>query len=155
MRAIPCLLAEEPVAACLERLIRERAHIALIRNAANEVVGMVTLEDIIEELVGEIEDEFDRLPAHVAKSGTGWVVGGGITPEKLREATGLVLPPRSDGPAVRHLSDWVVGQIPHPLRGGEVVEKDGVRVVVRKIRRQKVQEAQIQQIGRALAASLP
>jgi putative hemolysin len=146
MRTIPSLLAEQPVGACLERLIRERTHIALIRNAAYEVVGMVTLEDIIEELVGEIEDEFDRLPAHLAKSGTGWVVGGGITPERLREATGLVLPPRLDGAPVRHLSDWVVGQIPHPLRGGEVVESDGVRVVVRKVRRQNVQEAQVQQM---------
>lgn len=144
LRGILNLPADQPVAACLERLIHDRAHIALIRSAGGEVVGMVTLEDIIEELVGEIEDEFDRLPAHVARSGTGWVVGGGITPEKLREATGLLLPPSPDGKPARRLSDWLSSHVARPIRRGEVIHKDGLRIVVRKIRRQKLQEAQIQ-----------
>ena len=144
MREIPSLSAENPVASCLERLIRERTHIALVRDDAGAVVGMVTLEDIIEELVGDIEDEFDSLPIHVIKTGAGWVVGGGVSPNKLRTATGLQLPsPSSDGP-VRHLSDWVVRNLTRPLRGGEVIERDGVRVAVRKVRRQMLQEAQVQ-----------
>jgi putative hemolysin len=144
MRDIPSLPAEEPVSSCLERLIRDRTHIALVRTATGEVAGMVTLEDIIEELVGDIEDEFDRLPTHVVRSGSGWVAGGGVPPDKLREATGLDLPRRPDDGPVRHLSDWVAGRLPHPVRGGEVVEAEGVRVVVRKVRRQKVLEAQVQ-----------
>jgi putative hemolysin len=51
--------------------MKERTHIALVRNAAGQVVGMVTLEDMIEELVGEIEDEYDSLPAHGMASGNG------------------------------------------------------------------------------------
>jgi len=144
MRAIPSLSAVNPVAASLERLIRERTHIALVRDDAGLVVGMVTLEDIIEELVGDIEDEFDSLPIHIVKAGAGWVVGGGVTPDKLRTATGLQLPsPAGDG-SVRHLSDWVARNLSQPLRGGEVIERDGVRVAVRKVRRQMVQEAQVQ-----------
>ena len=146
-RAIPSLPAEEQVASCLERLIRDRTHIALVRGAAGQVAGLVTLEDIIEELVGDIEDEFDRLPAHAARSGSGWVVGGGITPEKLREATGLDLPTPPEGRAVRHLSDWVSAQLAQSLRGGEIVETPGLRVVVRKVRRQRVLEAQVQRRG--------
>jgi putative hemolysin len=144
VRDIPSLPAGAPVASCLERLILERTHIALVRDEAGTVIGMVTLEDIIEELVGDIEDEFDRLPIHVVKAGAGWVVGGGIGPDKLRAATSLELPAVSgDGP-VRHLSDWVVRNLSQPLRGGEVIERDGVRVAVRKVRRQMVQEAQVQ-----------
>ena len=144
MRAIPSVPEDTVVSAVLERLTREASHIALVRDPAGAVVGMVTLEDIIEELVGDIEDEFDRLPAHVAPAGSGWVVGGGITPEKLREVTGLTLPGRPDGGPARRLSDWVAGHLSHPVRGGEVVEREGVRVVVRKVRRQKVLEAQVQ-----------
>lgn len=143
-RAIPSFPAETPVSACLERLVRDHVHIALVRGADGRVAGMVTLEDIIEELVGEIEDEYDHLPAHAIVSGRAWVVGGGIAPDRLREATGVELPDAGSGGPVRHLSEWVGRRVGRPLRGGEVIEADGVRVVVRKVRRQKVLEAQIE-----------
>lgn len=143
-RAIPSTPDDAPVSAVLERLTREASHIALVRDPAGTVVGLVTLEDIIEELVGDIEDEFDRLPAHVSRSGAGWVVGGGIGPDRLREATGIELPRRPDAEPVRTFSDWVAARVSRPVSGGEVVEDGGVRVVVRKVRRHKVQEAQVQ-----------
>jgi len=141
VRAIPSLQADAPTSACLEQMIREHVHIALIRDDRQRVLGMVTLEDLMEELVGEIEDEYDRLPVHHAASGSGWVVGGGITPEKLLATTGLTLPALDRAEAVRHLSDWICLQLAEPLRGGEVVEKGPIRAVVRKVRRNKVLEA--------------
>ena len=41
-------------------MMREKAHIAVVVSKEQAVLGMIALEDIIEELVGEIEDEFDR-----------------------------------------------------------------------------------------------
>jgi len=151
VRSIPSLPADAPMATCLERMIRDHTHIALIRTADGAVAGMVTLEDIIEELVGDIGDEYDRLPAHVGRAGAGWVVGGGIGPERLREATGVALPPGAGEGPVRTLSEWVVGHLGRGVEGGEVVERDGVRVVIRKVRRQAVLEAQVQ----ATVASRP
>lgn len=151
VREIPSLPSGNSVASSLERLIRERTHIAIVRDDAGMVIGMVTLEDIIEELVGDIEDEFDSLPIHIVKAGAGWVVGGGVKPDTLRTATGLQLPTATgDEEPIRHLSDWVVRNLSQPLRGGEVIERDGVRLVVRKVRRQMVQEAQVQ--GRITSA---
>ena len=43
----------------LERLRRLREHFALVADEHGTVVGLITLEDILEEIVGEIEDEFD------------------------------------------------------------------------------------------------
>ncbi len=124
-------------------------HIALIRDSAHRVIGMVTLEDIIEELVGEIEDEYDRLPTHIARSGAGWIVGGGISLQKVHELTGLTLPTDDPAHEPRNLSDWILRHVGQPVRGGEIVEKNHIRVVVRKTRRHKVQEALIQKLPTA------
>ena len=144
VRHIPSLQSNSPVSTCLEQLIRGHTHIALVRDDSNRVIGIVTLEDMIEELVGEIEDEFDRLPAHLVSTGGGWVAGGGISLEQLREATGMDLNQDPPYDAVRNLNEWVIGHLRQPVRGGEVLERPNQRVVVRKVRRQKVLEAQIE-----------
>jgi putative hemolysin len=124
-------------------MIRDYHHIALIRNAPGRVVGMITLEDILEELVGDIGDEYDRLPHHAMPSGPAWVAGGGITVAKLREATGFDLSgglPSLDG---KTLDDWIRGHLGGGVEGGEILERDGFRVVIRKVRRRMVLEAQV------------
>ncbi|MCY2924616.1 MAG: CNNM domain-containing protein, partial [Planctomycetota bacterium] len=47
------------------RMMREHAHLALVRDADGRVGGIITLEDILEEVVGDIQDEFDRIPRHI------------------------------------------------------------------------------------------
>ena len=144
VRALPSLDENLPIAASMERLIHEHSHIALVRGAEGKIVGMITLEDVLEELVGEIEDEYDRLPAHVVPSGRAWVAGGGVTLGRLKDATGLDLvadaPP---GATPRTLSEWIIGHLGDDVVGGEVVQRDHVRLLVRKIRRRKVLEAQL------------
>lgn len=147
VRAIPNLPADLPIASALESLMRQRTHIALVRDQAGRVVGMITLEDIVEELVGDIQDEYDLLPVHIVASGPGWVVGGGIGLDRLREATGIDLVRRPGPNAPKNLSAWVIEQLGQSASGGEVVERDGVRVVVRKVRRQRVLEALVTAIG--------
>jgi putative hemolysin len=146
MRPIPSFVETMPIAQCLERLIRDHVHIALIRNAANQVVGLITLEDLLETLVGEIEDEFDHLPTHAVVSGRGWVVGGGIRIDQLREITGINLPTSEAESPPQHLSEWVEQRCPQPIRGGERIDADGIRILIRKVRRQKVLEAQIERL---------
>jgi putative hemolysin len=143
LRPLSTLRAGQTVAACLEQLIRDHHHIAVVRDAGNQVIGMVTLEDIIEELVGEIHDEFDRLPSHITTSGTGWVAGGGATLKQLGDATGIHLPTNGMTPPPATLNDWVVRKLGRPVDRGEEVRMEGLRILVRKERRQAVQEAQL------------
>jgi len=142
IRPIPFVWDDLPLSTCLERLIREHTHIALVRDRAGRVVGMITLEDIIEELVGEIQDEYDRLPGHVTPTGAGWVVGGGVSLARLEELTGIALTSALDA-APKTLNDWVTAQLGRPVRGGDIVNQGDVTVIVRSVRRQRVQEAQV------------
>jgi putative hemolysin len=143
MRSMPDLSDELSIAASLQRLIREHVHIAVVRNRKAEIVGMVTMEDILEELVGDIEDEYDRVPAHVAEVGAGWVMGGGVTLDRLEQVTGAQIDRSRLPGGVRTLHDWITAHMERPPRGGDIVRAQGLRVLVRKLRRQRVLEAQV------------
>jgi putative hemolysin len=142
VRPIPSFQDDLSLSTCLEQLIREHTHIALVRDRAGKVVGMITLEDVIEELVGEIQDEYDRLPGHVKPSGAGWVVGGGVPLSRLKELTGIELA-GDPSPAPKTLNDWVTGRLGRPVRGGDIANQGDVTVIVRSVRRQHVHEAQV------------
>lgn len=155
VRPLPSLGAGLMLTACLERMIREHTHIALVRDADWRVVGMITMEDILEELVGDIQDEYDRLPVHSIPSGWAWIVGGGLGLARLKDITGIDLeadpPEKIPEGGLRNLSDWTIGHLGGRIRGGEILLRPGVRVVVRKVRRQKVLEAQIGRVEPPLA----
>jgi putative hemolysin len=143
MRAIPDLSHDLSIATCLQRLIRGHVHIAMVRDAKNAIIGMITLEDILEELVGDILDEYDRAPAHVVDSGAGWVMGGGVSLDKVEQLTGVYLDRQSLPHDCRTLHDWVRSHLNRPVRGGDIVRTAGLRILVRKVRRQHVLEAQV------------
>jgi putative hemolysin len=142
-RPIPSYLDETSIALCLENLIRDYNHIALIRDAVGKVAGMITLEDIIEELVGDIMDEYDRLPHHAMQSGEAWVVGGGIPLDRLREISAFDLAADPPPKGAKTVNEWIRGHLGRDVEGGEVLERNGYRLVIRKVRRQMVMEAQV------------
>ena len=138
LRQILSLDAGQPISAALEHLLREHAHIAIVRDESGQVAGMVTLEDIVEELLGDIHDEYDLLPNHIVSAGPGWVIGGGATLERIREVTGIDL---AVATTAHHLSAWIIEQLGHEPDGGEIFHAGRARILVRKVRRHLVLEA--------------
>lgn len=140
LRPIKKVDEKTPISQLLEQLIQEKTHIALV--VSNEkVIGMVTMEDIIEELVGEIEDEFDRLPTHVHPYGSSWLVGGGVPMNLVAAAVGADWENVSGTKKVPTLSEWCMENSKGPLLGGEVIEAGNFQVIPRKLRRKKLAEA--------------
>ena len=142
VRTLPDLKDDFTLSTGLESMIREHTHIAIVRDASRKIVGMVTLEDIMEELVGDIMDEFDRAPSHLAFSGSGWVCGGGVTLERLEQSAGMHFDRSRLGEA-RTVNDLIHARLNRPAHGGDIVKSDGLRFLVRKVRRQQVMEAQV------------
>lgn len=149
LRPLPSFPDSLPVANCLEQMMREHTHIALVRGEGNKILGMVTLEDILEELVGEIGDEYDRLPFHISGTDSNWIVGGGLTLDKFHNVTHIDLQNIAQHPNAKNVNEWICDELESQgeVRGGEAIEKGGLRIVVRKVRRHKVQEAYVTRLN--------
>ncbi len=139
-RPLISLPATLTVSEALRRILAEHLHLALVRDDEDRVVGMVTQEDVFEELFGDILDEFDRLPRHIAPSGRQWVLGGGASLGRLRE---LLKRPElgGDRPGLTTVNEWLHAVAGRRLRGGDVLQVDGTSTIVRKVRRRQVTEA--------------
>jgi putative hemolysin len=133
----------------LETMIQQKTHIVLVVSPEGVVLGMVTLEDVLEELVGEIEDEFDRLPAHVHPCGSAWIMGGGVPMSTVAATVGLDWSGRFAGGRVPTLAEWSVQRAPADFKGGQVFESDGLKVEARKFRRKRLMEATVSAAGPA------
>jgi putative hemolysin len=125
----------------LEMMIQQKTHIVMVLSKAGSVLGMVTLEDVMEELVGEIEDEFDRLPSHIHPYGAEWIMGGGVPMSTVAATLGLDWSGKLTGWRVPTLAEWTLKHAPPGLAGGETFECEGLRIMARKFRRKKLMEA--------------
>jgi putative hemolysin len=139
IRPLLFALPDEPATHLLERFTTMHIHMAIVRDTDGHTLGLITLEDIVEELTGELEDEFDRLPRAVHEVGPGsWISGGGVPTRELAKQTGLALPDIADT-----ASTWLIrclGAIP---KAGDTYKAAGAEFTVRRTRRGKVFEMAI------------
>lgn len=121
----------------------QHIHIAIVRNAEGKTVGLITLEDLLEELVGDLEDEFDRIPKMFHPlSGDRWMVGGGLQIQdlfhqlKITEQPGS-LPPNST------LSTWLSSQLGLPVQTGGKLDFGDFEFQVRRVRKGRPYEVAV------------
>lgn len=149
-----------PDTAMISRLLRElqrrRVHMAIVVNEHGDVDGLVTIEDILEEIVGEIEDEYD-----IEKGGLVERLKDGAmvidASAQLRDLTDVGLPFESTG-EFNTLAGFMYSKLQKIPRGGEfifykgyrftVVDVDGRRVV--KVKAEKLREEAKEQHGPVL-----
>ena len=106
-----------------------RNHLAIVIDEFGRVAGLVTIEDVLEEIVGEIEDEFDVAEDEgdifALADGT-WRVSGDTPIERINESFGLKLP-EEDFDTIGGMIAHAMGHVP---KRGETHELEGLRFVV-------------------------
>jgi putative hemolysin len=118
-----------PISELLKQLQRRRLTMALVVNEFGEVEGLATLEDLLEEIVGEIRDEYDREergPVERLPDGS-MVIQGSVLLKDLKSDYGL---PFEESPDYLTLAGFVLAQLKRIPRGGERVEHNGYRLTI-------------------------
>jgi CBS domain containing-hemolysin-like protein len=133
----------------LRRMQLERFHIALVVDEYGGIAGLVTLEDVIEELVGDISDEHDRRGSDVVDLGDGsYRVAARYNIEDLGEIFGIEIED-DEVDSVGGLLTKAHGDIPLP---GTVVEVDGLRLVADRFERGRLKTVVASRTERLAAA---
>lgn len=112
--------------------------------------GVVTLEDVVEELVGDVADEHDRRRTAASRRADGaWVVSGLLRPDELTETTGLVVPEDGRYETLGGLVMAALGRVP---QAGDEVQAGDVRLRVESMARRRVERVVVQPGAPAPAA---
>ena len=128
----------------LDKLLRDmkkrRLHIAIVVDEYGGTSGLVTMEDILEEIVGEIEDEYDGEPPAILRQSPGvYLVGGSVTIADLNDEAGLDLP-EEEFETVGGLMYDLVGSIPEK---GRAIEYHNITFIAERIEGQRIAKVRI------------
>jgi putative hemolysin len=130
----------------LREMQKRNIRMAIVVDEYGGVAGLVTIEDLVEEIVGEIRDEHEK-PEIVREGERSYVVSGGMDVDRLDELFG-VRPEGRESATIAGLVSELAGRIP---RKGETIEDDGLRFEVvestdRKVERVRISAVQPQQL---------
>jgi len=130
------------VAELLREMRAERVHVAIVVDEHGGTAGLVTLEDLIEELVGEISDEYDVAEPELSWGPDGAAVVPGATPvDEVNERLGLAVPEDEDYDSV---GGFLLHELGHVPVAGESVEVDGHRLVVDRMNGNRIERIRIE-----------
>lgn len=142
IRPILHVRADANLNTMLKLFIAKRHHLALVKNTDGRVIGMVTLEDVVEEIVGDIEDEFDLSSTEIIQVGAqSWKAGGDVNMKLISEKVGVVC---GETAASQTLAQWFAANTAQSLCPGCTQMLGPLRVTIQRVRRGKVHQAKIE-----------
>jgi CBS domain containing-hemolysin-like protein len=145
--AIAAPMLAVPESELLRRLLadlrRERRTFAVVIDEYGGTAGIVTVEDVLEQLVGDIEDEFDRGGHMVRRVGVGrHLVRGGLRADRIETLFGVALPEGEYETVAGFVLDRL-GRIPEP---GETVVHEGLELTVTRVEALRITELAVRQL---------
>ncbi|MCV0372545.1 MAG: hemolysin family protein [Nitrosarchaeum sp.] len=136
---------EKMVSSLLKEMKGRKTHMAIVIDEHGGVEGLVTLEDLIEEIIGDIEDETDVTPPvdHQSIDRDTIVTNGDIEIERVNEIFKSELPEGDDYSTLNGLLHERLQDIP---QAGDKLEIDNIRIIVEKVRKNVPEKIRIERI---------
>jgi putative hemolysin len=126
-RDVKALPGSKHVLSAMSEMRREGHHMAIVVDEYGGTDGIVTLEDLIEEVIGDIRDEYDAETTDARRLAGGEVeVDGKLNLDDIADIAGVELP---EGPYAT-VAGFVMAELGRLPRTGDSVEHDGVRLTV-------------------------
>jgi CBS domain containing-hemolysin-like protein len=131
----------KPLDDLLTELQRQRSSMGVVVDEYGRTVGIVTVEDILEEVVGEIEDETDPLAGSLRQLANGdWYVRGHVSLGDLSDR-GIELPVDTD--AYNSIGGYVFGELGRLPKRGDLITADGYQIRVESVRENRIEAVRI------------
>jgi putative hemolysin len=129
-RPVKFLPISKMVLSALSEMRKDRAHLAIVVDEYGGTAGIVTLEDLVEELIGDIQDEYDEEASHPRQLHGGELeVDGLLNLDEFAEQTGLELP---EGP-YETVAGYLLASLGHLPENGESAEVAGRKLTVTQL----------------------
>jgi CBS domain containing-hemolysin-like protein len=143
VREAPIFPETKPLDDLLADLQRERTELGIVIDEYGRTAGIVTIEDIIEEVVGEISDETDPAGGAVRRLANGdWFVRGHVAVTDL-EDYGLELPVDTD--AYNSVGGFVFAELGRLPKRGDTIAADGYSIRVESVRQNRIEAVRIRE----------
>jgi CBS domain containing-hemolysin-like protein len=143
VREAPIVPETKPLDDLLADLQRERTELGIVIDEYGRTAGIVTIEDIIEEVVGEITDETDPAGGAVRRLANGdWFVRGHVAVSDLPDY-GLQLPVDSD--AYNSVGGFVFAELGRLPKRGDTISANGYSIRVESVRQNRIEAVRIRQ----------
>ena len=136
----------------LQVLLERKIHLAIVVDEYGGTLGMLTLENILEELVGQIQDEFDQeKPLLVRTSETTWEIAGALPLHELEELTGQPL--RQEN--ITTVSGWVTHRLGGFPKAGDTLTAGAYELRVEAMDGMRVARIKLTKHETRLASGIP
>lgn len=146
MRDVLVVPETKPVIDLLEEFRQRKRHLAIVVDEFGSIAGLVTVEDVLEQIVGEIEDEFDvSVQPRLMETGA-LILDGGANIRDLESHLHVRLPRDEGFETLGGFVMWRLGRLPHT---GDVVEFEGRRYTVLQMQDRRVLQVKVESLTAA------
>ena len=131
----------------MREIQKEGAHIAVVVDEYGNTAGLVTMEDLVEQIVGEIQDEHDPGRDFVQQPDGSYVLAGNFDVDRLEELVEFRPDEELESTTVGGLITEWLGHVPGP---GEAAERDGIRIEVLASSDRRVEQVKVLKLSKSV-----